>query len=251
MKDSAIAEAARSLIEARRTGCPLTALPPGCRPSTIADAHAVQDVVAASLGEVVAGWKVAIASDGAVMRGAILGSRIYSSPAEISATDMPLLGVEAEIAFLFRDDLAPRPAEYSAEEVAEVVSAMVVIEIVDSRFRSYHEAPVLDRLADCMSNGALVCGTLEDHWRGVDLARLEAVLDIDGETVVRCIGGHSAGDPLRPAVALANELRKAAGVRSGQIMTTGTYTGLTFAKPGQAARAAFSGFGSAEVVFTP
>ena len=33
-------------------------------------------------------------------------------------------------------------------------------------------------------------------------------------------------------------------------MTTGTYTGLNFAQPGQAAVAAFTGFGSAEVRFT-
>ena len=40
------------------------------------------------------------------------------------------------------------------------------------------------------------------------------------------------------------------GIAAGQIATTGTYTGLNFAKPGSTVRAIFSGFGSAEVRFT-
>jgi 2-keto-4-pentenoate hydratase len=42
-------------------------------------------------------------------------------------------------------------------------------------------------------------------------------------------------------------LRTGAGVRAGQLMTTGTYTGLNFATPGRRVRATFDGFGAAEV----
>ena len=54
-------------------------------------------------------------------------------------------------------------------------------------------------------------------------------------------------DPLLPAVALVNELP--GGAKAGQIVTTGTYTGLNFAKPGQTAVATFAGFGTVEVSF--
>jgi 2-keto-4-pentenoate hydratase len=62
-------------------------------------------------------------------------------------------------------------------------------------------------------------------------------------------GGHPNTDPLLPAIALVNDLRKRSGVCEGQVMTTGTYTGLNFAKPGQTVTASFEGFGWAAVTF--
>ena len=60
-------------------------------------------------------------------------------------------------------------------------------------------------------------------------------------------GGHIAGDPLLPAVALVNDLP--GGIKAGQFITTGTYTGMTFAKVGQTVVAEFAGFGAVEVSF--
>jgi 2-keto-4-pentenoate hydratase len=39
------------------------------------------------------------------------------------------------------------------------------------------------------------------------------------------------------------------GAKAGQIVTTGTYTGLAFAKPGQTVVASFAGIGAVEVTF--
>ena len=44
------------------------------------------------------------------------------------------------------------------------------------------------------------------------------------------------------ALALANALRKGSGVKSGQIMTTGTWTGVNFVGPDSLAVANFDGF---------
>ena len=121
--------------------------------------------------------------------------------------------------------------------------------MVDSRFRSYPDTPLLDRLADCMSNGAFVPGALQPRWREVELAKLRVTLTIDGEVIVERDGGHPTVDPLLPAIALVNELRSRGGVEAGHVMTTGTYTGLNFAKPGQTVVAAFEGFSAAQVVF--
>ena len=52
-----------------------------------------------------------------------------------------------------------------------------------------------------------------------------------------------------PAVALVNDLRGGSGTRAGQIVTTGTYTGLQYAKPGQTVAVTFKDFGSVEVRF--
>ena len=249
MDEEAVRKAAGLLAKAQRTGVLLERLPEGCHPATIAEAHAIQDAVVALLGQPVAGWKVALAGDGSVMRGVMLQSRVWESPARVPASLVPLLGVEAEIAFRFERDLPPRPAPYAREEIEAAVTAMAAIEIVASRFASYRDTPLLDRAADFVSNGGFVCGTLQPRWREHELATLEVTLAIGGETVVSRRGGHPAGDPLLPAIALVDELRQGAGVKSGQIMTTGTYTGLNFAKPGQSVTASFSGFGGAEVHF--
>lgn len=249
MNVHAIQDAAKLLIGARRTGALLDGLPASGQPATVAAAHALQDATVAALGDMVAGWKIAIAADGSVMRGVLLRSRVFASPGRVRTALVPLLGVEAEIAFRFEREMPPRDRDYGYAEVADAVTAMAAIEVVDSRFKSYRDTPLLHRLADCMSNGAFVQGTLQSRWRDFDLAELHVTLAIDGTVIVDRTGGHPALDPLLPAVALVNHLKTRDGVRAGQVMTTGTYTGLNFARPGQAVAATFDGFGSAQVSF--
>jgi 2-keto-4-pentenoate hydratase len=247
MNPQAIRQAAALLIEARRTGVLLDALPAACCPQNVDDAHAIQDATIAALGDRVAGWKVGSALDGKVVRGAILQSRILASGATIAASMVPLLGVEAEVAFHFDRALGPRERAYEYDEVAAAVTAFPAIEIVDSRFRDYRNAPLIERIADCVSNGAFVSGASVRRWRDSDLSKLDARIEADGEVMTRRTGGHPSGDPLLPAIDLANDLRHTTGVLAGQLMTTGTYTGLNFAKSGQRIRATFDGFGSVEV----
>jgi 2-keto-4-pentenoate hydratase len=236
-------------VDARRTGQLLGALPAFARPASAADAHAIQEATAAALGDAIGGWKVSAPIDGQLVRGAILRSLIFDSPARVRAARVPMLGVEAEIAFSFDRDMPPRRRDYSYAEVAAAVTAFPAIEVVATRFRDYAGTPLLDRAADFVSNGAFVRGPARRDWRDFDLARIEIALTVGGKEIVRQTGGHASVDPLLPAVALVNDLRAGAGVQAGQVMTTGTYTGLNFAKPGQTVFAAFTRFGAAEVEF--
>ncbi|MCC7046827.1 MAG: hypothetical protein IT562_08960 [Alphaproteobacteria bacterium] len=254
MDQLSIARAARLLAEARRTRRRLDGLPASCRPATVDDALAIQAATVALLEDPVGAWpvgawKVGAPVAGRLVRGAILRSRIFGSPAAVRAADMPLLGVEAEIAFRFDHGLPGRARDYTYEEVAAAATALAAIEIVDSRYADYAGAPMLDKIADCVSNGGLVCGTVRADWRDIDLASLTASLAIDGATVARQSGGHATRDPLLPAVAFANDRRNEGGLPAGVIVTTGTFTGLTFAKAGQSVLATFEGFGSAAVTF--
>jgi len=242
-------EIVRILVEARRSGTLIDALPDGLVPADLEEAHAAQMATAAALGETIAGWKVAITKDGEVMRAPLFGSRMFSSPAQIPASLAPLLGIEVEIAFRFERALAPRAGQYAADEVASAVTALAAIEVVDSRFRNRSEVPALALTADCMTNGAFVAGTMRSDWRSFDLSGLEASLIVNGEVMVQRVGGHSEVDPLRPAVWIANALRTSGGIAAGQIVTTGTFTGLTIVKPGDRVVGRFAGFGEAEVCF--
>lgn len=247
---ASIQQAGQALARARRDGKRIASLPDSCRPRSVDDVHAIQDATVAALGERVAGWKVSPPIEGRLVRGVILSSVVFESPAQVAAARMPMLGVECEIAFRFARDLPRRSTDYSYDEVAQAVTAFPAIEIVDTRFTDYAATPLLDRSADCVSNGGFVRGPLQPAWRGRDLRNIEVVLAIDGQEIVRRTGGHVAGDPLLPALALVNELRKLGGVEAGQFMTTGTYTGLNYAKPGQRVTASFAGMGAAEIRFT-
>jgi 2-keto-4-pentenoate hydratase len=247
MNDAAIAHAASLLIAARRTRTPLERLPEDCRPANLDEAHAIQAASVAQMNERVAGWKVGAAIDAQVSYGVLLGSRIMTSGDTFDSRDGPLLGMEAEIGFRFLRDAPARAAPYLREEIAERVIAFPAIEIVATRYRDYKGTPVIERTADCMSNGAYVVGADRSDWKSFDLVNIGVTLTFGDEVIVRRNGGHTAGDPLKPAVDLVNALRSSTGVRAGQLMTTGTYTGLNFAKPGRRIRAVFENFGAAEV----
>lgn len=245
MDRAAVTQAADRLITARRSGQLLDELPASCKPQTLEDAFAIQDATVAGLGETVAGWKAAIV-DGRSVRGAIIGSCVFASPARVPASTMPLLGIEGEVAFRFERDL---PAgTYSHEQVAAAVTAFAAIEVVDSRFRTYPDLPLMDRHADFVSNGGFIHGAPVADWRKLDLTNIAVELTIGGVEIVRRTGGHATGDPLLPAIALVNDLPH--GAKAGQIVTTGTYTGIAYAKPGQTVVVSFAGLGTVEVTFT-
>ncbi len=244
MDQGAIAQAAALFVAARRTGKHIDALPAACQPQTLDDAFAIQDAVTAALGETIAGWKVALV-DGRVVRGPIFASRVFNNGAKIEAAKMPLLGIEGEIAFLFNRDM---PAgKYTYEDVASAVTAFAAIEVVDSRFATYPDAPPQAKNADFVSNGGFVRGPSAANWRSLDLKNIAVRLVIGGQEILSRNGGHIAGDPLLPAIALVNDLPN--GVKAGQFITTGTFTGMERAKAGQSAAVTFADFGTVEAAF--
>jgi 2-keto-4-pentenoate hydratase len=250
MDQASTGHAAELLADAHRTGAHLDRLPEGLRPQSGDEAYAIEEAIVARLGDQVAGWKVALTPDFGVLAGIVLGSRVFANRAEIAAARTPMLGVEAEVAFRFDSALPARDKDYDRNEIEAAVTAFAAIEIVDTRFRDYAGTPAIERTADFMSNGGFVEGEVRPDWRGIDLAGLEARLLVDGAEIVRQVGGHATKDPLIPAIALANYLRTRGGIAAGQFVTTGTYTGLNYARPASKVRAAFAGFGSAEMRFT-
>ncbi len=142
------------------------------------------------------------------------------------------------------------PTAYSREEVAAGIDACAAIELVTSRYRDPDRASNLEKLADSISNGAFVHAAPFADWRSLDLGKLRVSLTINGATVLEQVGGHPTGDPLGVAVVLANMMRDQDGVRAGQFVTCGSYTGLRYLKPGDVCGLRFEGLGSPEVTFT-
>ena len=244
-----INRAAALLVEARRNRTLLDGLPADATPASVAEAHAIQDAVTAGLGKPVGAYKAMAPAHGEPTRGVIYADTIHASPARIPAAEVPQCGVEGEVAFVFRRDLPPRPAPYSRDEVAGAVDACAAIELVTSRYRNSDAASNLQKLADSISNGAFVHAAPAADWRNLELGKLKVTLTVNGTPVLEQEGGHATGDPLGIAVVLANMMREQGGVRAGQFVTCGTYTGLRYLKPGDVCGVRFEGLGAAEVTF--
>lgn len=248
MDDQAAVQAAQLLFDARAgRRPPLAALPDECAPQSVADAHRIQQALAALFRDSARAMKVSV-KDGVVQHGLILASRILSSPARLPRKTTRLCGVEAEIAFRLDRELPKRAEPYTREEVTEAVTALVAIEIVDAGL-ALPDAPPLHKASDFLVNGGLVTGSEPANWRDVDLMALEAVLVVNGLEKKRLTGGYAAGHPLEPAIALINDLATNAAVPAGFIITTGSYTGLDFVEPGDTVQVEFVGFGEAEITF--
>lgn len=245
-----IEQAAAFLVQARRSMTQIDGLPADCQPASVADAHAIQDAVTAALGKAIGAFKANAPANAEPTRGVIYADTIHASPARIPAAEVPQCGVEGEVAFVFRRDLPPRAAPYSRDEVAAAVDACAAIEVVTSRYQNLDKASVLEKLADCISNGAFVHAAPIADWRSLQLGKLPVTLTVNGAPVLQQIGGHPSGDPLGVAVALVNMMRERVGVRAGQFVTCGSCTGLRFLKPGDVCGVRFEGLGTGEVTFT-
>ncbi len=238
--------AARAFLEARRTRRWLDALPEGGRPSTDAEAYAIQDRVAAELGPV-GGWKVGAATpDAAPFRGPIQSDTIFPDGARLSANGLHVIGVEAEIAYRFVRDLPPRARPYERDEVLAAIGSLhPVIEILDTRFVGIGSQDALSHRADHQNSGALIVGPAVTGWLHIESLRLPVRLTLNGAVRHEGVGGNSAGDNIRLLVWMANAgTREAGGIRAGQVITTGSCSGTDWVEPGIDARAEFEGVGA-------
>jgi 2-keto-4-pentenoate hydratase len=252
MSPAEVERAAELLVAARRARRPLAALPESCRPRSLADAYAIQDAVGRRLGPV-GGWKVGAAGRDDEPRCAPLPAElVLASPTTLAAARFSLLGIEAEVAFRLGRDLPPRERPYGADEViAAIAAAHPAIELVDSRFTDREGVDKLSALADANSNGAFVYGPAAGGWPRIDWSRQPVELSVDGRRVAGGTGSNPAGDLVRLVVWLANHCAGRGGLKAGQLVTTGSWTGLIEAPPGSRVVAEFAGLGRAELTLTP
>ena len=247
--------AADLIVSAYETGAAFTT-EFGEAPATLDEAYAVQDAVVQRLwiggGETIRGWKTGGPSAQATPIAApIPASRILASPAELNGEDFHVIAVEAELAYMLRKDLPPREAPYGEAEASAAVASMhVAIEVCDSRLRDWRTADALWKLADMQMNAALVVGLPANDWQRIIPERQVAILEIDGRICAEKTGSHPYGNPVRLLPWLANHCAlRCGGLRAGDVVTTGAWTGMHFVAPGAEVLARFPGIGEARVRF--
>ena len=237
-----IAECRASLLEAHRGGRKAT-LPAGLQ---LADAYAIQDAAYRELsgGARPIAWKVGSPSaDVEPVAAQIVPGRLVTSPARLPARGLAMIGVEIEIAFRFARDVADPEAALDC-----VGEALVAIELCDTRLADFESADAMAKLADFQSNSALVTGSAARDWKRLDFLRLTGELWLDGRKHKSATGAHPFGDPARMLPWAARHCAaRGAPLRAGDVVTTGSWTGMDIVPPGTRARAVFGGIGEAEL----
>jgi 2-keto-4-pentenoate hydratase len=243
-----ISKAVQQLLGARRSGVQVR--PPFALSDRTA-VYAIQDGVAQATGPV-SGWKVGARTPTAEPNPApLLAGTLVKSPARFDGRAMHMIGVEIEISFHIVRDIAARSEPVGRDEALSVVGdAFVGMEVVDTRLADFKSADPEWLLADNQMNHALVIGEPIGAWKGLDWANLQVKLMIDGKVEVDQKGGLGAVDPVRPlAWMIDHAVRQRGGVRAGQAITTGSWTGLRYYPPGTRAKGEFVGLGSVEASF--
>ena len=220
-------------------------------PQSAREAYLLQDEVFAGryAGRRATAWKAGTAGPQAEPNGAPIGE-VRASPAAFPADAFHMIGIEAEVAYRFSRDLPSDSAPGESDIADAVGEALVTIEVCDTRLADWQAVPPLWKLADFQLNGALVTGSGTRNWRKIDFGTQSAELWVNGQKKVERTGVHPLGNPfgLLPWIT-AHCVQHAEGIKAGDVVTTGSWTGMEFVKPGDAVTAKFPGIGEASVRF--
>ena len=139
---------AQLLLQARKPGSALTALPEHSLPTDKTQAYAAQaalvSLLSADSGQP-AGYKVGCTNATArqmleldsPFSGRCFEGEISTSPSSVDASTLHMIGIEPEIAVRVGTDLAPSKDWQTADVIDHIEAVMPAIEIVESRFSTW------------------------------------------------------------------------------------------------------------------
>lgn len=221
-------------------------------PANRAQAFEIQDATMALLGPA-GGWKVGSKGPGSEPGCAPLpATGLMASGVALAGPEWRLRGVEVEVALRVGRDIDPQGRLLPQQELAAAFDAVLpVIEVVESRLDDRQGSDPLAQLADLQSHGALILGAPSAFLPAdVDLRSIEARLAFDGEVVAVTHGGNPAEElwPMLAWLAL-HCAQRGQPLRRGQIVTTGSCTGMLFAPAGTLVQGHLPGIGVVELQF--
>ncbi len=256
-------QAAEFLLNLRETQMTVETLPEGFRPNSPTDAHAVQSILVDALmqqgaGEL-AGYKVATTSKTAQemlnvsgpFSGHMLSKLVHDSGVALKRSDYTDPIAEPEFAFRMTADVPLTDTPYTPESIAPFLGdLMPAIEIVDHRYNSLGTAGGNCILADNAIFGCVVLGEPVSDWRDADLATQPVVFSINDEPFADGTGANALGHPLNVMAWLANDLAsRGKRLLAGQVVITGTVTGVYRANAGDLIVGDFGRFGTVSLNF--
>ncbi len=231
---------ALQLADAVRSTTPIDAL--GIDPVDVESGYRIQDAGHGLHDDSFVGWKAGCTSAPAQeflgvsdpVAGRYRSLYVLDAPASVAASEFvgaPNLEVEIGLRLLADLDAAP----LDPMQLADAVEAFAAIEIVSGRLAAFPLISASQLVADNVAAGRMIVGSTLDldaaGIRGLDVTSVE--LDIDGETVASGVGSDALGHPLNVLAWLAGHAAgRGTPLRAGDLVITGTCTGLVPARPG-------------------
>ena len=220
-------------------------------PGSAAEAYEVQDRLVDLTGEATAGWKVgaggakvqALLGLTEPFRGRYSASWVVAGPASLpfaSFSSPP--GVECELAVRLGRDLG-RCDEAEARDAVDALLPM--IEVVGSRTGKGMPSGAVNLVADNGMAAYLVHGTPVPVAEAPPLEEIAARLEVDGAEKAQGTLASGGVEPFAMVAWLANHLAdRGRCLEAGTLVTTGSMTGVRWAKPGERAVADLGPLGS-------
>ncbi len=260
-------DAARLLLEARRTGTTIAALPPAVTPQSFADGYRIQDRLLALDGRDIGLIKIGCttAETQRIMNldepigGCLAAESVHAAGAVLAADSFhhqPL--IECEFAMRLAADIAPtRSFPSSAEAMAMADAVAPALELVDGRFHDQLGIAGPSVVADnSMATAAVIGRAIElgDNFDPGHLAAttvtLAAVDPVDGseQRLAQGVGANVLGDPWRSFHwALQHLAARGRTVAAGTWIITGSCAGAPVAPLDCRLLARFDGLGDVSV----
>ena len=261
MDETMARRASELLVRNWREGTVIDALPAPLRPADRAEGYAIQALLEHAGAGAPRGWKIAATNEemrralrtDSPIYGRVYAGCIASSPYRVARATLCSPIPEVEYQVRLGADLPVREKPYTVEEVTDAVASLHPgLELAECRF--IHDAafpPLPAILADGAGCGTLIPGPAITDWRNRDIAGQEVTLSSNGTIRRRGTAAAALEHPLVPLTWLANELsRTGIGMKAGQMISTGTMTGMLAPKPGETFVADFGPFGSVTLIVT-
>jgi 2-keto-4-pentenoate hydratase len=257
------ASAAEALMDVRRSGRQIEALPEDCRPQNLEDAYAIQrayvPLVARYTDGRQIGYKVGATAEAPQkvlaleepFLGVLLSSTVHQSGAVIPAGTCFMRIAECEFAFRMGDDLPSSAGPYDLDAVRAAVGSVILsIEIVDVRLTRGLQAGGFQVIADNGGAGLWIQGSEIDDIESIDFEDWPVNLVVNGGVVHEGNAAAVLGNPLHSLTWLANTLcQRGLGLMSGDIVTAGSCTPPTPVEEGDEVVADFGSLGEVKVRF--
>lgn len=260
MTANSITKAAELFSWSRRVGAPIRSLPADLLPQTLEQAYEIQIATFRLRGMNTAGFKIGLtnveaqrsAGVTAPISGRLASADILRSPARMALPHDHLRIVEAEVVFEVGCTVSAGDGSLSEADVYHCLrGAYAGIEICNSRLSGSEDASLPAIVADNSNADRLVVGDRLPDWSFEALADLFVTLTRRGQPAVDGTTRRVLGQPLKAVTWLANWLgARGEGLKPGDLIASGSCTGMTEVAGDDAVVAAFGGGARVAAEFT-
>ena len=210
---------------------------------SIKEAYAFQDTVTDISGMKLSGWKVGATSTKAQkelnatepVTAPVFEEYIFKTPVDFKLPVNQNISIECEFAFKFNNKMLPKNEIYSLDEIlSKIESVIPVIEIIGTRYKSgFQNIGPVKLISDMVIHVALIKGENYKNWQSINFKEHKVSLFQNDTKIIDGIGSEVLGSPFNVLEWSINHLSKyKKTINKGDIITTGTCTGITPVLPG-------------------